>query len=145
MGPNRKTFLNQFPTLGTFLCGISGIHSDHLMTSSCSLFFKDIEERAPRGIENALGQMVVLDHVGDLEVFYRNMLVVLSIAFRSLEMVIAALALDLQMHLGDHAGGFSTAVTALLTAAQLALLAPEGLLGRSVETGVLNGIALAIG
>jgi len=145
MGSYRQTFLYNFSTLVTFLTGETWVHSNHLMTSSCSLIFKDIEECTPRGVENALGQMVIFHHIGDLKVFHGNTVILFSIPLRSLEMVISALAIDLQMRLGDVPGGNASSVAAFLASAHRTLFASERLLGRTIETRVRNHIALAIG
>jgi hypothetical protein len=145
MGSYRQTFLDHLPTLVTFLTGETRGHSHHLMTSSCSLIFKDVEEGAPRGVENALRQMMIFHHVGDLKVFHSNGVILFSIPFGHLEMVISALPVDLQVCLGDVPGGFTASVAALLAPAQLPLLASECLLRRAIETRVRNGMAFAIG
>src|SRR3954447_6752044 len=106
MGSYRQTFLYYFPTLVTLLTGETWVHSYDLMTGACSLDLKDIEKRAPRGVENALGQLMVFHHVGDLKVFHSNVVILFSISLRRLEMVIAALAIDLQMCLGNVTSGF---------------------------------------
>ena len=145
MGTYRQALLYNLPTLVTLLTGETRVHPDHLMTSSCGLILKDVEEGAPRGVENALGQLMIFHHVGDLKVFHRNVVILFSIALRSLELVISALPVDLQVCLGDVTGGFTASVTADLSPAQLALLAPECLLRRAIETRVFNRVALAIG
>jgi hypothetical protein len=53
MGTDRQGFLNDLPTLVTLLAGEAGVHSDDLMSSTCSLGSENIEESAPRGVENA--------------------------------------------------------------------------------------------
>ncbi len=145
MGTYRQALLHDLPTLVTFLSGETRVHSDHLMTSSCGLILKDVEECAPRGVENALGQVMIFHYAGDLKVFHHNVVILFRIALRSLELVISALPVDLQMCLGDVTGGFTASMTADLSPAQLALLAPECLLRRAIVTRVFNRVALAIG
>ena len=90
MGTYRQALLYNLPTLMTLLTGETRVHSNNLMTSSCGLLLKDVEECAPRGVENALGQMVIFHHVGDLKVFHRNVVILFSIALRRLELVISS-------------------------------------------------------
>jgi len=45
MGPYRQTLLYNFSALVTLLIGEMRVHSDHLMSSSCGLIFKDVEKR----------------------------------------------------------------------------------------------------
>ena len=145
MGTYRQALLYNLPTLVTLLTGETRVHSNNLMTSSCGLILKDVEECAPRGVENALGQMMIFHHVGDLKVFHSNVVILFSISLRSLVLVISALPVDLQVCLGDVTGGFPASVTADLSPAQLALLAPECLLRRAIEMRVFNRVSLAIG
>jgi len=67
------------------------------MPSSCSLVTEDGEKRAPTGVHDGLREMVVLDHVRDLKVFYRNPLIALSIGLSRLEMMVTTLPIDLQV------------------------------------------------
>ena len=99
MGSHRQTLLYDFSTLVTFLTGEVWVHSYHLMTSSCSLLLKESEELTPRGVQDGFRQMVVLDQVGDLKVFYCNLVIAFSVLLCHLAMVIAALTLNLQMRL----------------------------------------------
>ncbi len=144
MGTYRQTLLYNFSTPVTLLTGETRVHSDDLMISSCSLIFKDVEERTPRGVENALGQMMIFHHIGDLKVLNDNALIALCIRFRDLEMVISALPTDLQVCLGDVLRGFTATVTALLTSAQCALFAYKCSLRGAIETRVLNRVPFAI-
>ena len=81
MGPHRKRFLYNLATPVTLLRGETRVDSDHLMTSSLSLLFKDIEERAPTGIHDAFCQAMILDHVENSQLLNRNHLVLFDIAF----------------------------------------------------------------
>ena len=121
-----RLFVDDLATLVTFLAGEARVHSSHLMTSSCSLIFKDVEECAPTGVHDALRHMMVLDHVGDLKVFNGNQLIALGVRFRGLEMVIAALPVDLQVRLRHVLRSLTASMTALLASAQMALLPSQG-------------------
>ena len=72
MGANTQRLLYDFPTGVTFLRSVTRVYFDHLMTGSCSLAFKNVEKRAPTSIRDALGKMMVLDHVRDLKIFYHS-------------------------------------------------------------------------
>jgi hypothetical protein len=144
MGSYRQTFLDNLPTVMTFLAGKMRVHSNDLMTSSFSPIFKDVEERTPTSVENALGQVMIFHHVGDLKVFDSNDLILFSILLGGLEMVISALTINLEMRLGNVTGSFASSMRTFLASAHLALLAPKGLLRATIETGVLNRLALTI-
>jgi hypothetical protein len=141
---NTEGLLYKFPTVATCLCGETWIHSNDLMTSSCSLIFKNSEELTPRGIQDGFRQMMVLDHIGDLEVFYRNVLILFSVLLCYLEMVITALEINLQMCLCRALSSLTSAMTAFLTSAYRALLAPQRFLRGAIETRVLNRMTLTV-
>jgi len=46
MGTDRQRFLDHLPTLVTLLTGEVGVHSNDLMSSTCSLGSENVEERA---------------------------------------------------------------------------------------------------
>ncbi len=145
MSPHTERLLHKRSTGTTCLCGETGIHTNNLMSSACSLDGEDVEELPPAGIENTFRQMMILDHVGDTQVLNDNSMIAFSIAFGRLEMIVTPLAMDLQVGLGNVAGGLTPAVAALLAHSQLALLAPEHLLRRAIEAGIVNRIPFAIG
>jgi hypothetical protein len=54
---------------------------------------------SPRSIQNGLSEMMVLHHVDDNKVFYRNMVIPSSKLLRYFEMMVSTLPIDLQMGL----------------------------------------------
>ena len=144
MRTHRKRFLHDLATFEALLRCEARVHSYHCVPSSLSLFTQDVEECAPTGVHDALRQMMVLDHVGDLKVFYRNTLIALGIGFRRLEMVITPLPRNLEMGLRRATSSLAASMTTFLASAQLALLASQGSLRGTIETRVLNGVALTI-
>ena len=144
MGSHRQRLVDHLPTRVALLRSEAWIDSNDLMTSSCSLLLKDVEECTPRGVENALRQMMIFHHVGDLKVFHGYVVILVHIAFRRLEMVISALPLDLQVRLRDVTGSQTAPVTALFAPTHLALFAPEGLLRGAIETRIRDDVAFAV-
>ena len=145
MCTNTQGLLHKLPTVATCLCREAWVHSDDLMTSSCSLVFKDGEELAPRGVQDGFRQLMVLDHSGDSKVFDHEMVIVLGVLLRHLELMVTALTVDLQMGLGYGLRSLTLAMAALLAATHGALLASQRLLRGAIEARVLNRTALAIG
>ena len=145
MSTNAEGLLNKLPTVAARLCGIAGVHSNDLMSSTFSLGFKDSEECSPGGVHDALGKMMVLDHIADGEVLNRDMVIVVGVLRSHFEMMISTLAANLQMCLGDIASRFPAPFAPLLAAAELPLLAPERLLRSAIETRVLNRVPFTIG
>src|SRR5712692_10762593 len=97
MCTDRQRLLDDLPTPIAFLRGEAGVHSNDLMSSTLSLGSKDIEERAPGGIHDRFGKVMVLDHAVNVQLLDGNKLILFSVGLGNLEMEITALALDLQM------------------------------------------------
>ena len=144
MRPDRQTLLHDFTTGGALLRGETRVDSDHLMTGSLSLLFKNREKCAPRGIQDGLGQMMVLDHIGESQVFYREMLVALRVLLGRLEMKITALTGNLEMGLRCVPGRLPTAMRPFFPAGQRTLLLSERLLRGTEETGIGNSCTLRV-
>lgn len=144
MRANTERLVNEFSTVATRLGGEARVHSDDLMTSSLSLIFKDVEKRAPTGVQDALGQMMVLDQVGDRQVLDHQMMIAISILFCRLEMEITALAAYLQVRLGNVLGGFAPPIAAFCATAQDALFASQGALGAAIKAGIVNRLPFTI-
>jgi hypothetical protein len=144
MGADRQTFLYDLPTLVTFLTGETGVHSNHLMSSVCSFGLKNIEKRAPTGVENGFGKMRVLDQIEDTHILNHDMLIGLGIVLGNFEMMVAALPSDLQMRFSHIMSGFAASMTAFLPSAKGTLLASECLLRRAIETRIRNGVPFRV-
>ncbi len=144
MRTNTEGLLNKLPTVTACLCGIAGVHSHDLMTSSCSLLFKNVEECAPTGIQNGFRQVMVLDHIRDGKVLNRNALVAESIGLSCLEVMVSTLAVDLQVRLGDITRCLAETVAFLLASGELALLASQSLLRGAIEAWISNGVPFTI-
>ncbi len=144
MGSHRQRFLHNLPALVTFLAGEAWVHSNHLMTSSCSLIFKDVKECAPTGVHDGFSEMMVLDHVADSQVFHCDTVMGICVPLSYLEMEITSLTCNLEMRLSCIPGSFASAMTIYLAAAQLALFASQGFLRGAIEAWILYRIALTI-
>jgi len=142
---NTQGLLNKFSAVIACLCGIAGVHSYDLMTSSCSLLFKDSQERAPTGVQNGFRQMVIFHHIRDLKVFNGNTLIAFGIGLSDFEMMVAALPIDLQVRLGNVARCLAETFAPLLASRELTLLASKRLLRGTIEARILDSLALAIG
>src|SRR5215813_5960335 len=91
MGAYRQRFLHHLSTLVTFLRGESRVHSYDLMSSTCSLGFKNVEERAPRSVHDGFCQRMILYHGENGKFLNRNHLVLFGILLGCLIMEITAL------------------------------------------------------
>ncbi len=144
MSANTERLWNTLSTVAACLCREARVDSNDLMSSVLSFGFKHVEEGAPTGITNRFGQMMIFHHPTDIQVFNRNTMVLFSVWLGHFEMEIAALTGNLQVRFCDILRGFTASVTALLASAQLALLAPQRLLRRAIEAGILNHVPLRV-
>jgi hypothetical protein len=144
MGPYRESLLHDLPTVVTFLRREAWVDSSHLMTSSCSLIFKDSEELSPTGIENGFAEMMVFGHIEDIQVLNGNHAIRLGVLLGNLEMEIPSLTANLEMGLGYIASSLAASRTALLAPAQLALLASQAFLRSAIIAGVSDSLALRV-
>src|SRR5215468_5392141 len=121
MRAHAQTFLDVLSTGVAVLPREARGHSDHLMTSSLSLIFKQVEQRAPTGVVKALRESGVLHHPHPVQGFDTNTAVARCIVLRRLAMDVASLATDLAVLTGPLALGLALglapALTALLAAA----------------------------
>ena len=95
MRPHTEAFLDVLATPAALLRGIARRDSNHLMASSLSLVAQDVKKRAPTGVVNTLGEMVIAHHPYHVQVLYAEAAVPLSIPLGGLEVEVAALATDL--------------------------------------------------
>ncbi len=144
MGPYRQTLLYDLPTLVAFLRGETWVHSDDLMSSTLSLHFKNVEERAPRGVHDALCQGMILDHVENLKLLNSDHLIVFSVLLCRLIVKIPTLTGDLEMRLRRATSSFTASMRTLLASTYRTLLASQGFLRGTIEARVLDGMALTI-
>ena len=144
MGSHRQRFLHDLPTFVAFLRGETRVHSDHLMTSSCSLIFKDSEECAPASVHDALCQGMILYHVENSQLLNRDQLIAFCIQFGCLIVKVSALTGNLEMGLCRTTGGLTASVTSLFAPTQSALFASQRLLRRAIEARVLNSTAFRV-
>ncbi len=144
MGTHRKTLLDDFSTLMTFLAGETPGRSNDFMPSTCSLGTEYIEERAPTGIHDGFGEMMVLYHITDSQVFYHNAMIAFGIGLGCLEMMISPLSIDFQMRLCHVLGSLPPAMAPFLAPGQLALLASKRFLRGAIKAWVVNSMAFTI-
>ena len=129
--------LHPFPTVAARLSGEARVDSDHSMSSILSFGFKDVEERAPGGVQDGFRQMTIFHHPINVEVLNGNLVILLAVRFGHFEVEITALSLDLQMSVRR--------TPCRLLAPLRALLASEGLLALAKEPRVCDGPAFGVG
>src|SRR5262249_12124745 len=88
---------------------------------ACCLGVEEAKEATPPRITDALGEAVVLDHVGRLQVLMIDRVVGANEGEGRLMVKVRALALHLQMRPGEQLHRFATASAAFLAATHPAL------------------------
>jgi len=144
MGSDRQTLLYDLPALVAFLRGETGVHSDDLMSSTLSLDFKNVEERAPRGVHDALGQGMIVYHVENSQLLHSDHLIVFSVRLCRLIVKIPTLTGDLEMRLRRAPSSFTASMRPLFASTYRTLLASQGLLRATIEARGLDGMARTI-
>jgi hypothetical protein len=145
MGPYRQRFLYHLSTPVTLLGCEAWVHSYHLVTGSFSLILQDSEKRAPTGVHDALCEVMVFDHAGDVQVLNGNMMILLGIVLSRLEVKITALTCDLEMRLSSVLCGLASSLASLLASAQCTLFASQRYLRGAKEPGVLDRVSFRVG
>ena len=144
MGSYRQTLLYDLPTLVAFLRGETGVHSDDLMSSTLSLDFKNVEERTPRGVHDALCQGMIVYHVENSQLLHSDHLIVFSVRLGRLIVKIPTLTGDLEMRLRRAPSSFTASMRPLFASTYRPLLASQGLLRATIEARGLDGMARTI-
>src|SRR5450759_3995014 len=124
MGTHAQRLLHDLPTLETFLRGEARVDSYYLMTSPLSLVLKNVEKRAPRGVQNALCQRMHLYHVENHYILNGNHPVLFRILLGRLVVEVPPLPRDLEMGLRGAASSLAAPVTPFPASGDSALLAP---------------------
>ncbi len=144
MGANGQTLLHDLPTLVAFLRGRAGVHSNDLMTSSCSLIREDVEEGTPGSVHDAFCQGMVLYHVQHVQWLNGDGMVLLCVALGGFVVKVPPLPLDLQVRVCRAPGGLPMPLAALLASSDGPLLASECSLRGAIEARVSNRLPFTI-
>ena len=92
-----------------------GLHFCELLTGTFSLALQFQEKATPCSIGYALGEVMVLDHVFDVQFFNGNLIALFKDAMCSLEVKITALVGDPLMASGDDFPLFRSTFATFLT------------------------------
>ena len=126
----------------TDLAGERRVDRYHSPTGAHCLVGEDAQELAPASILDGLGKVVILEHVGRLQVFVIDGVVLLDKYQRGLLVEISALTLHLEVLLGQQPHSFAPAVASLFAPRDATLRHLEPTLGLSIPTWVENARAI---
>ena len=129
----------------TRLAGVGRIDRHHSLPGACCLGSEDGEVYPPTSITDAFGEVMVLHHSGDLQVFMIDRVVPLNQLERRFMLKRGALPLHLQMCFGEQLHCLATAVTALLAARHFALCCFEATLRLALAARIVHHHAIGKG
>src|SRR5260221_12981302 len=116
MPPDGEPLVDQQAATRTGLRGERRRHGYHRLSSVCCFERQDAQEPAPSSVRNGLRQMVILEHVGRLQVFVIDGVVLAYEGERRLVMEVLPLAPHCLMRFGEQFDRLLTTLTAFLTA-----------------------------
>lgn len=124
---------------------VGGIDEHHFTASVCSFACEVCSEQAPSGIQNTFGQVVILDHVANTEIFHGQMIVggdetMTQLVEEITALVGNALMLPLQYH-----DSLAPIGSAFLASGDTALSDTQAFLGSTIPGRMLNVFALTGG
>jgi hypothetical protein len=102
MPADGQAFGDQRATARTSLAGECRTDRHHPPTGACCLESEDAQERRPPCIADALGEMVVSEHIADLQVFMKDHIVGADQCERRLVVKVLPLATHFLMRLGKQ-------------------------------------------
>lgn len=141
---HRKRLPNPLSAIAAILRGVRGGNSDYPATSVLSFVFEYLRKSSPTGVTDTFGEMVILHHPFDVQIFNGNR-VKLSNDIESGFMVkVQPLALNLLMLLRQQFDSLASAITSLIGSPRnLSVRRFEFSFGHAVVFWVLNYLTRA--
>ena len=114
VSPNRQFLWYNFITTGAFLTCMVRLYLGKLLASICSFALQFQPKTAPPRVGYALGEVMVLEHVPDFQVFYSHFIATFNNALRRLKLKILALIRYAFMGTGDNLALFRSTFASFL-------------------------------
>ena len=134
MPADRYAFRDQQATARTLLAGERRIDRYHFTPGPYCLGVKDAQELRPARVLDALGEMVILDHIGRLQVLVIDHIILAHEGERRLVVKVPPLAAHRLMRFRQQLHGLATACAALLAAAHAPLRSLERAFGAAIPS-----------
>ena len=142
MGANRQTFLYAFPTTAAILRSVGRWHGYNSTASIYCFAFEDGPKLCPASITDALGQVRVPHHVGDLQVFEIDGIELAHQGKSSLMVEVLALPAHLLVLPGQELHSLPASFAAFFAAGDPAVRFLQFPLGLTIVTGIVGDLAL---
>ena len=140
----RQRFWDNFITTGAFLTGMVRFDFRELLTGTCSLALQLQSKATPSRVRYTLGEVVVLQHIGDGQVLYSDLITSFKDTMGCLELKILALIRYPFMATGDNLTLFCSAAAPLFSARQYALMFAKSLFRLAIMAGVWDMFTIRI-
>src|SRR2546426_5931226 len=127
------------PARAAVLAGVGGVHSDEGATGPCCLEAQHRHKRRPRGITNALGETVVVDHSVHRKVLHGDDLKSIDDFARLLMSEVPTLPARPLVNASDHLASLPSLRGALGFAGEVALRLRQRFLFLAEEAGIGDG------
>ena len=144
MSTHAERLWHQRSALRAFLARVMGRNLNDSTTSVFGFVFENEHEHVPPGILDTLGEVVILEHPGDVQVLYEDVAVSVGVGLGSLEHEVSALSFHLQVQHGSRPASPSSPMAPLLPTGDAALLDPEFVLGLSEEPRSLDRMSIRV-
>jgi hypothetical protein len=144
VSPNRQLLWYNFITTGAFLTGMVRLYLGKLLASVCSFALQFQPKTAPPRVGYALGEVMVLEHVLDFQVFYSHFIATFNNAMRRLKLEVLALIRYPFMGTGDNLALFRSTFAPFFASRQYALMFAELLFRLAIVAWVRNAFAIRI-
>jgi hypothetical protein len=142
---DRQAFVYHNATTRAGLAGGGRRHGYDLLPGACCLESKDGKEHPPTSITDAFGEVMVLHHVGRLQIFVIDRVVLAHQLDRCLMLEILPLAFHRLMRLGQQSHRLTPPIAALLPTGYAALCRFELALGAAIAARVMDHRAIGQG
>src|SRR5712691_2910076 len=137
--------LEQLTAARASLGGIGRVHQHDVSSSVCSFDNTSIAQVAPARIQDTFAEVGIANHVGDLQVFQSNQIVVFGIEMGHFVEQVLTLVLDMFVQALNAQQCLAAVVAALDLALQSALSKAQIALGQAIVLRRFNALARTVG
>ncbi len=140
----QQRFWDNFITTGAFLTGMVRLDFRELLAGTCSLALQLQSKVTPSRVGYTLGEVMVLQHIGDGQVLHSDLITSFKDTMGCLELKILALVRYLFMGASDNLTLFCSAAAPLFAASQYALMFAKSFFSLTIMARVRDMLTIRI-
>ncbi len=140
----RQRFWDNFITTGAFLTGMVRFDFRELLTGTCSLVLHLQSKVTPPRVRYTLGKVMVLEHIGDVQILYSDLITSFKDMMGCLELKILALVRYPFMGASDNLTLFCSTAAPLFAASQYTLMFAKSFFRLTIMAGVWDMLTIRI-